>query len=56
LRNENQIPKNDPRILALHAEVERQYAGGRTTGFSPDEMQALVRLHFGNAPATSARS
>ena len=56
LRNENQIPKNDPRILALHADVERQYAGGRTTGFSPDEMQALVRLHFGNAPATSARS
>jgi hypothetical protein len=42
--------------MAIHREVERQYAAGRTTGFSPDEMLALAKLHFGNAPATSARS
>jgi citrate (Re)-synthase len=47
--------KDDARVAAMHAEVQRQYAGGRTTGFSPDEMQALARLHFGNALATSAR-
>jgi isopropylmalate/homocitrate/citramalate synthase len=56
LRDGNQVRKDDRRILAVHADVERQYAAGRTTGFSPDEMQALVRLHFGNALATSARS
>ena len=50
------VRKDDPRVKAIHAEVERQYAAGRTTGFSPDEMMALARLHFGNAPATSARS
>jgi isopropylmalate/homocitrate/citramalate synthase len=56
LRGEHQVLKTDPRIAAVHAEVERQYARGRTTGFSPDEMQALTRLHFGNALATSTRS
>ncbi len=56
LRDGNQVRKDDRRILAMHADVERQYAAGRTTGFSPDEMQALVRLHFGNALATSTRS
>lgn len=50
------IAKDDPRIVAIHDEVQRQYAAGRTTGFSPDEMQTLARLHFGNALATSARS
>lgn len=51
-----QIRKDDPRIVAIHDEVARQYAAGRTTGFSPDEMQTLYQLHFGNAPATTARS
>jgi len=52
----DQVHKTDARIAAIHAEVSRQYAAGRTTGFSPDEMQALTRLHFGNAMATSAGS
>ena len=56
LRNADQVHKDDPRVQAMHREVERQYAAGRTTGFSPDEMQNLMRLHFGNAPATSPRS
>jgi isopropylmalate/homocitrate/citramalate synthase len=56
LKGQDQIQKDDPRVVAIHDEVERQYAAGRTTGFSPDEMQALARLHFGNAGATSARS
>ncbi|MDQ6710163.1 MAG: 2-isopropylmalate synthase [Candidatus Dormibacteraeota bacterium] len=56
LRGAEQVRKDDPRVVAVHAEVERQYAAGRTTGFSPDEMQALARLHFGNALATSPRS
>ncbi len=51
-----QVRKDDPRVVAIHREVERQYAAGRTTGFSPDEMMALARLQFGNALATSARS
>ena len=51
-----QIRKDDPRIGAMHAEVQRQYAAGRTTGFSPDEMLALYKLHFGNALATTAPS
>ncbi len=55
LRGAEQVRKDDPRVIAVHAEVERQYAAGRTTGFSPDEMQALARLHFGNALATSER-
>jgi citrate (Re)-synthase len=50
------VQKDDPRVVAIHREVERQYAAGRTTGFSPDEMLALARLHFGNALETSARS
>jgi citrate (Re)-synthase len=56
LRGDHQVHKDDPRVQAMHREVERQYANGRTTGFSPDEMQTLMRLHFGNAPATSPRS
>jgi isopropylmalate/homocitrate/citramalate synthase len=56
LRAADQVRKDDPRIIAMHDEVRRQYAAGRTTGFSPDEMQALARLHFGNTLATSARS
>ena len=55
LRGAAQVRKDDPRVVAIHREVERQYAGGRSTGFSPDEMEALARLHFGNALATSAR-
>ncbi len=30
---------------ALHAEVQAQYAAGRSTGFSPDEMRALLDRH-----------
>jgi isopropylmalate/homocitrate/citramalate synthase len=56
LKDGDQVRKDDPRIVAMHQEVQRQYAAGRTTGFSPDEMQKLARLHFGNALATSARS
>jgi isopropylmalate/homocitrate/citramalate synthase len=56
LKGPGQVPKDDPRVLAIHREVERQYAAGRTTGFSPDEMLALAKLQFGNALATSARS
>jgi citrate (Re)-synthase len=51
-----QVRKDDPRVAAIHREVERQYQAGRSTGFSPDEMQVLARLHFGNALATSPRS
>ena len=56
LKGPAQVRKDDPRVVAIHREVERQYAAGRTTGFSPDEMLTLSTLHFGNAPATSARS
>jgi citrate (Re)-synthase len=56
LKNGAQVRKDDPRVLAIHREVERQYQSGRSTGFAPDEMQALARLHFGNALATSTRS
>jgi isopropylmalate/homocitrate/citramalate synthase len=56
LKGDAQVRKDDPRVVAIHREVERQYAGGRSTGFSPDEMLALARLHFGNALATSPRS
>jgi len=56
LKNGAQVRKDDPRVLAIHREVERQYQAGRSTGFSPDEMQALARLHFGNALATSTRT
>ena len=56
LNGSAQVRKDDPRVVAIHRDVERQYAAGRSTGFSPDEMHALARLHFGNAPATSARS
>src|SRR5439155_27064057 len=39
--------KDHPRVVAIHREVERQYAAGRNTGLSPDHMGALGRLHFG---------
>ena len=55
LKGAAQARKDDPRVVAIHREVERQYAAGRSTGFSPDEMLALAKLHFGNAPATSPR-
>jgi isopropylmalate/homocitrate/citramalate synthase len=55
-RGAARVRKDDPRIAAIHREVERQYQSGRSTGFSPDEMQVLARLHFGNALATSPRS
>ena len=47
---------DDPRVVAIHREVARQYSAGRSTGFSPDEMLTLAKLHFGNALATSTRS
>jgi citrate (Re)-synthase len=56
LEGASQVRKDDPRVAAVHREVERQYAAGRTTGFSPDEMLALTKLQFGNALETSARS
>ena len=56
LKGANQVRKDDRRIVAMHEEVQRQYAAGRTTGFSPDEMQALARSHFGNVLATTART
>jgi isopropylmalate/homocitrate/citramalate synthase len=56
LKGSARLGKDDPRIVAMHEEVQAQYAAGRTTGFSPDEMQALARLHFGNALATTTRS
>jgi isopropylmalate/homocitrate/citramalate synthase len=56
LKGAAQVRKDDPRVVAIHDEVERQYQAGRSTGFSPDEMQALATLHFGNAPATTTRS
>jgi isopropylmalate/homocitrate/citramalate synthase len=56
LKGAAQVRKDDPRVAAIHREVERQYQAGRSTGFSPDEMQALARLHFGNTLATSTRS
>ena len=56
LKGAAQVRKDDPRVVAIHREVERQYAAGRSTGFSPDEMLVLARLQFGNAPATSPRS
>src|SRR5205085_2266489 len=39
LKGRGQIHKDDPRIVAMHEEVRRQYGAGRSTGFSPDEMQ-----------------
>ena len=47
LRRDGQpsLPKDDPRIVAIHDEVRGQYAAGRTTGFSPDEMLALAGKH-----------
>jgi len=56
LKGAVQVRKDDPRVIAIHREVERQYATGRSTGYSPDEMLALARLQFGNALATSPRS
>jgi len=56
LKGVAQVRKDDPRVVAIHREVERQYAAGRTTGFSPDEMLGLAKLQFGNAQATSPRS
>ena len=56
LKGADQVRKDDPRVVAIDREVEHQYANGRSTGFSPDEMLALARLHFGNALATSPRS
>src|SRR5207244_12492347 len=56
LKGAAQVRKDDARVGAIHREVERQYQAGRSTGFSPDEMQALATLHFGNALATTTRS
>jgi isopropylmalate/homocitrate/citramalate synthase len=56
LKGAAQVRKDDPRVASIHREVERQYQAGRSTGFSPDEMQALAALHFGNALATTTRS
>jgi isopropylmalate/homocitrate/citramalate synthase len=49
LKGGDRVEKDDPRVQAIHAEVQRQYAAGRTTGFSPDEMEALMRRHFRDA-------
>lgn len=37
------VSKDDPRVVAINEEVQRQYAAGRSTGFSPDEMLWLTR-------------
>ena len=41
----SRLPKEHPVIAAMHAEVQAQYAAGRGTGFSPDEMRALLHRH-----------
>jgi isopropylmalate/homocitrate/citramalate synthase len=43
LKGERRLPKNYPAIVAMQEEVQRQYAAGRSTGFSPDEMEALLQ-------------
>src|SRR5256714_14786278 len=43
---DTQVRKDDPRVVAIHREVERQYAAGRTTGFSPHQILAPSQLHF----------
>src|SRR5919201_1147333 len=43
LKGERRLPKNHPAIVAMQEEVQRQYAAGRSTGFSPDEMEALLQ-------------
>ena len=42
-RGTDRVAKDDPGLYAIHREVKRQYAAGRTTGFSPDEMLQLAR-------------
>src|SRR3984893_10213525 len=56
LKNGAQVRKDDPRAVGIPRAGGRPYPAGRSTGFSPDEMQALATLHFGNALATSTRS
>jgi isopropylmalate/homocitrate/citramalate synthase len=40
------VAKTDPAVAAVNDWVETQYAEGRTTQISPDEMLDQVRLHF----------
>jgi isopropylmalate/homocitrate/citramalate synthase len=41
--NGEPVAKDDARVASIHAEVQRQYETGRTTGFSPDEMLRLAQ-------------
>ncbi len=50
------LPKDHPAIVAIHTEVRRQYTAGRSTGFSPDEMLALLRRHLESASSATRSS
>jgi len=40
------IDKNDPGVLAIKKWVDEEYAAGRTTGISDEEMWEQARIHF----------
>jgi isopropylmalate/homocitrate/citramalate synthase len=42
------VDKRDPRVAKIFEWVEDQYATGRVTSISPEEMLAQFRLHFAN--------
>ena len=43
LKNEEQMSKQDALILLLKDEVDKEYASGRTTAFSDDELEKLLK-------------
>ena len=40
------VDKRDPRVLKMFEWVDQQYAGGRVTAISPEEMLAQFTIHF----------
>lgn len=47
LSGNQMISKNDPRIMKIQAWIEEEYKNGRTTGISDQEMEKLIKEHFG---------
>jgi citrate (Re)-synthase len=46
LKEGQRLPKHHPGIEALHEAVMRQYAGGRASGMTQDELTALAREYL----------
>lgn len=43
LKDESAMGKQEPLVIAIKTEVDKEFAGGRTTAFGDDELETIIR-------------